>query len=175
MKSRLENGLSRALLLGFVMAFCVRAAAENSLDNKVALAAAEQNRVLARRYFDEVWNQGKVAALDELLAPEYINHTPSTPNPPPGPRGLKPIVQAMRRAFPDLHYQIEDIIATDDTVVMRVKMTGTHRGELFGLPATGRSISVEQINIEHIRDGRIFEHWRVTDELTLMRQLGVVQ
>jgi predicted ester cyclase len=53
----------------------------------------------------------------------------------------------MRRAFPDLHYQIEDIIATDDTVVMRVKMTGTHRGELFGLPATGRRVSVEQINI----------------------------
>ena len=54
-------------------------------------------------------------------------------------------------------------------------MTGTHRGDLFGLPATGRRVQVDQINIEHIRDGRIVEHWRVTDELQLMRQLGVVQ
>jgi steroid delta-isomerase-like uncharacterized protein len=133
-----------------------------------------RNAETGRRYFNEVWNQGNVAVLDELLAPSYINHTPSVPNPPPGPRGLKPIVLAMRQAFPDLHYEIKEVIATEDKVVMRVVMTGTHRGELFGLPATGRKVSVEQINIEHLRDGRIVEHWRVTDELKLMRQLGAV-
>lgn len=135
----------------------------------------ERNRELGRRYFEEVWNRGKVDSLDELLAPNYVNHTPSTPNPPPGPGGLKPIVLGMRTAFPDLHYAIEDIVATDDAVVLRVRMTGTHRGDLFGLPPTGKSVSVEQINIEHIRDGRIVEHWRVTDELTLMKQLGAVK
>lgn len=133
-----------------------------------------RNTEIGRRYFNEVWNGGDVTALDQLLAPSYINHTPSTPNPPPGPAGLKPIVLAMRTAFPDLHYEIKDLIATEDSVVMRVLMTGTHRGDLFGLPATGKKVSVEQINIEHIRDGRIVEHWRVTDELQLMRQLGAV-
>jgi steroid delta-isomerase-like uncharacterized protein len=130
------------------------------------------NEKLARRYFEEVWNRGEVAVLDELLAPNYINHTPSTPNPAPGPDGLEPIVLAIRRAFPDLHYEIKDVIATEDSVVIRVVMTGTHRGDLFGLPPTGRRVQVDQINIERIRDGRIAEHWRVTDELQLMRQLG---
>jgi steroid delta-isomerase-like uncharacterized protein len=130
------------------------------------------NEKLGRRYFEEVWNRGNVAALDELLAPNYVNHTPSTPNPPPGPDGLKPIVLAMRRAFPDLHYEIKDVIATENSVVIRVVMTGTHRGDLFGLAPTRRRVEVDQINIEHIRDGRIVEHWRVTDELKLMRQLN---
>jgi predicted ester cyclase len=84
-------------------------------------------------------------------------------------------VQAIRNAFPDLHYRIEDAVATDEAVILRVVMTGTHRGPLFGLAPTGRRIEVDQINIERIRNGRIAEHWRVTDELGLMRQIGVVQ
>ncbi len=175
MKPLLNPILIKALLLSVTLVFSSQIAAQEPAEKKAALSAADQNRALGRRYFEEVWNQGKVAALDELLDPAYINHTPSTPNPLPGPAGLKPIVEGMRRAFPDLHYQIEDIVATDDAVVMRVKMTGTHRGDLFGLPATGRRVSVAQINIERIRGGRIVGHWRVTDELTLMKQLGVVK
>ena len=139
-----------------------------------ATERAEQiahNEKLARRYFEEAWNRGDVAVLDEILAPDYVNHTPSTPNPPAGPTGLKPIILAMRRAFPDLHYEIKDVIATEEALNIRVVMTGTHRGDLFGLPPTGRRVRVDQINIEHIRDGRIVAHWRITDELKLMRQL----
>jgi steroid delta-isomerase-like uncharacterized protein len=135
----------------------------------------ELNKEIIRRYFGDVWNRGNLDELDQLLDANYINHTPSTPDPPPGPAGLKPIVRALRSAFPDLHFEIKDIVATEDSVVARVVMTGTHRGDLFGLPPTGRRIEVNQINIEHIRDGRIAEHWRVTDELTLMKQLGFVQ
>ena len=133
-----------------------------------------QAHTLAKRYFDEVWNQGKLDVLDELLADTYINHTPSAGHPPPGPDGLKPIVAAMRRAFPDLHFTIEDVIAGPDSVVIRTTMTGTHDGDLFGIPPTHRKVRVMQIQIERVKNGRIMEHWRVTDELTLMRQLGVV-
>ncbi len=128
---------------------------------------------IARRYFEEVWNQGRLEVLDELLSPAYINHTPSVGSPAPGPDGLKPIVAAMRRAFPDLHFAIEDVIVGPDAVVIRTTMTGTHDGDLFGIPPTHRKIRVMQIQIERVRGGRIVEHWRVTDELTLMRQLGV--
>jgi steroid delta-isomerase-like uncharacterized protein len=128
---------------------------------------------LARRYFEEVWNQGRVEVLDELLSPDYVNHTPSAGNPPAGPDGLKPIVLAIRRAFPDLHFTIEDVIVAADAIVIRTTMTGTHEGDLFGIPPTHRKVSVTQIQIERVRNGRIVEHWRVTDELTLMRQLGV--
>ncbi len=158
-----------------VIALSSQACAADTQVSHDARSRVELNKQLGRRYFEEVWNRGNVDALDELLASEYINHTPSTPNPPPGPSGLKPIVLGIRQAFPDLHYEIKDVVATDDAVVMRVVMTGTHRGELFGLAPTGRRVSVDQINIEHIENGRNVEHWRVTDEMKLMRQLGVLQ
>ncbi|MFO0745191.1 MAG: ester cyclase [Myxococcota bacterium] len=129
---------------------------------------------IIRRYFEEVWNQGRVEVLDELLTADYQNHSPATPDPAPGPPGLVPIVQAMRAAFPDLRYELLDLVVGADAVVARVRMTGTHAGDFFGLAATGRAVDVEQMNLERFRDGRIAEHWRVTDMLGLMRQLGVV-
>jgi len=135
----------------------------------------EQNKKIVQRYYTEVWNQGKLDVLDSLLDKRYINHTPSTPNPPLGPDGLKPIVAAIRKAFPDLHYEIKDIVVNDSMAVVRMVMTGTQLDSLFDLPATGRKIRVNQINIEKIRNGQIVEHWRVTDELTLMKQLGCVK
>jgi predicted ester cyclase len=129
---------------------------------------------LARRYFNEVWNEGKVDVLDELLSPDYINHTPSAGSPPPGPNGLKPIVLAIRRAFPDLHFDIEDVVVGPDEMAIRTTMTETHEGDLFGIAPTHRRVTVMQIQIERVENGRIVEHCRVTDELTLMRQLGVI-
>ena len=139
------------------------------------LTTEQRNKQLIRTYFNEAWNKGNVSVLDTLLSEDYQNHTPSTPNPPQGPKGLKPIIGAIRSAFPDLHYEIKDLIATPDRVVARVVMTGTHTGPLFGIPPTGKRIEVNQINIEAIENGRIKNHWRVTDELTLMKQLGVVK
>jgi len=139
------------------------------------LETIERNKAIARRYFNEVWNRGELDTLDTLLTENYVNHTPSFGNPPPGPGGLKPIVAALRRAFPDLHYEIEDIVATEDAVAIRVRMSGTHKGDLFGLPATNRHVEVEQIQIERIKDNKIVEHWRVTDELSMMKQLGAIK
>lgn len=139
------------------------------------MSEEDKNRQIVQTYFDEVWNKGNVDVLDELLSTEYINHTPSTPNPPKGAMGLKPIVLAIRKGFPDLHYEIKEMLATKDRVVARVVMTGTQSDTLFGIPPTGKRIEVNQINIEKIESGRIVEHWRVTDELSMMQQLGVVQ
>jgi steroid delta-isomerase-like uncharacterized protein len=126
------------------------------------------------RYFDEVWNQGKLDVLDELLAPDYVNHASSLPDAPRGPAGVKPIVALMRAAFPDLQYAIEQVVVGDEDVAVRVTMTGTHRGDFFGIPATGKRFTTTQMNIERFRDGKIVEHWRNTDELGLLRQLGVI-
>jgi steroid delta-isomerase-like uncharacterized protein len=156
-------------LLIFALAAC-NTSKDQSNDTDILKA----NELLGRRYFEEVWNNGNTALLDTLLAPGYINHTPSIPA-TPGPAGLKPIVKAIRRGFPDLHYQIEELIATPDFVTMRVTMTGTQTDTLFDIPPTGKSIKITQINIEKIKNGRIVEHWRVTDELTMMKQLSVVK
>jgi len=163
------NNKTRLLLAALLFFTACSYTQENKQDEIL-----KHNRELGMRYFNEVWNKGKLSLLDTLLAPHYINHTPSAPI-KPGPAGLKPIVSAIRHAFPDLHYQIEDIIATPQYVTMRVTMTGTQTDTLFGVPPSGKAIKVMQINIEKIENGRIAEHWRVTDELQMMKQLGVVK
>jgi steroid delta-isomerase-like uncharacterized protein len=132
----------------------------------------EHNKRLITAYFEEVWNKGNLQLLDELIAEDYINHSPGSPNSPKGPAGLKPIIQSIRKAIPDLHYTILDLLVTEEKVAARVKMTGTHTGDFFGIPASGQKIEVSQINIEKIVDGKISEHWRLTDDLSLMKQMG---
>src|SRR5688572_3723103 len=113
----------------------------------------EDNRKLIQRYFNEVWNEGNVDALDELLTHDYVNHSPGIPNPRPGPADLKPIVLAMRRGISGLHYDILDLVVAEDKVMAYVRMTGVHDAELFGMPASGRRIDVRQMQIEWICDG----------------------
>lgn len=129
---------------------------------------------LLTRYFDDVWSRGDVDLLDALVTEDYVNHSPSVPDPRPGAADLKPIVRAMRTGIPDLRYEMLDTVVGQDKVAVHVRVTGTHTGPLFGIPPTGRRIDVRQMQIEWLRDGRIAQHWRVTDELGLMRQLGVV-
>jgi predicted ester cyclase len=79
-----------------------------------------------------------------------------------------------RSAFPDLHVEIEDVVAEGDTVATRVTMTATHRGAFLGVAPTGRRVRYEGMDILRFREGKMVEHWTVTDDLGLMQQLGVV-
>jgi steroid delta-isomerase-like uncharacterized protein len=138
------------------------------------MSAIETNKRVIERYIEEAWNKGNVAVLDEIIAPHYINHSPGVPGPRPGPEGLKPIILGLRSAFPDLRFVVHDMLVTEEKVALRCTMHGTHRGELFGMPPTGRRIQVSQMQIEHLQDGKIVEHWRQSDDLGMMRQLGLV-
>jgi steroid delta-isomerase-like uncharacterized protein len=131
-------------------------------------------RVIIQRYFEELFNQGKSELVHELLAPGYVNHSTASPDQPRDRQGVAAVVLALRRAFPDLRYRIEDLIESEDAVAVRTTVTGTHRGDFFGAPPTGRSFSVSQLTIERFAGGRIVAHHRVTDELSLLRQLGLV-
>jgi steroid delta-isomerase-like uncharacterized protein len=132
----------------------------------------EHNELLIKRYFNEVWNQGKLEVLDEIMSPNYINHSPGTPNPVPGPEGLKPIIAGLRKAFPDLHFTINNLVITEQQVAVHCTMQGTHNGDLFGMPATGKKVTVNQMQIERIKQGKITEHWRQSDDLGMLKQLG---
>lgn len=138
------------------------------------MRVVERNRQVVIRYFEEVWNQGKLDVLDDLIAPHDVNHSPGMPNPVPGPEGLRPIVTALRNGIPDVKYTIQDMVVTTDKVAVRVVMTGTHAGDFFGIPATGRRVVVNQFQIERIENGKIVEHWRQSDDLGMMRQLGLM-
>lgn len=127
---------------------------------------------LARRSFDEVWNNGNLDTADELYAPDYVNHDPVSPEVPPGPEGVKQLAKMYRRAFPDLRFAIDEMLAAGDRVVTRWTGQGTHRGALRGLPPSGRQARVTGISIHRIVGGRIVETWVNWDTLGMMEQLG---
>jgi len=132
----------------------------------------EKNKILMQRYFEEAWNQGKLDVLDDIIDENYVNHSPGSPDPKPGPNGLKPIILAVRKGFPDLHFEIKNMVVSDDQVAIHCVMHGTHTGDLFGMAPTGKKVTVNQIQIERIKNGKIIEHWRQSDDLGMMQQLG---
>lgn len=79
-----------------------------------------------------------------------------------------------RGGMPDLKVLIEDMIAEDDKVAVRYTLEGTHDGDLFGVPPTGRQLSIKSITVERVSEGKVIEHWRVTDSLDMMQQLGAI-
>lgn len=126
------------------------------------------------RYYNELFNRGAVELVDELLHPDYVNHSPGSATMSTGRDGVAGVVVALRVAFPDLHYSIEDLVVGNNAVAARTIMTGTHEGDLFGVAPTGRSVQVNQLTVEHFRGGQIVAHWRLTDDLAMMRQLGTL-
>lgn len=126
------------------------------------------------QYFEGLFNRGRTELVSELLHPDYVNHSPGSPELPRGREGVRIVVEALRRGFPDLHYTIDDLVVGEDAVAVRATMTGTHTGDLFGMPPTGKSVRVTQYTIERFADGRIAHHYRLTDDLTMMRQLGML-
>ena len=139
----------------------------------MSISAEKDNKAIMRQFWD-VWEQGNTDLLDNLLAPEYVNHTLATPDLPSGPEGVKEVVSMFRSGVPDLKVVIEDMIAEDDRVATRYALEGTHGGDLFGVAPTGRHLSIKSMTVERLSEGKIVEHWRVTDELDMMRQLGAI-
>jgi steroid delta-isomerase-like uncharacterized protein len=134
---------------------------------------SEQYKALVRLSLEDDISKGNVAIAEQIIAPDFVDHI----NPPGMQHGLeghKAIVALFRAAFPDQWWHIEDLIAEGDRVVARTTMTGTHQGEFFGIPATGRAVSVSGVHIIRIADGKIAEHWGTNDDLGLLRQLGVI-
>jgi steroid delta-isomerase-like uncharacterized protein len=136
---------------------------------------SEQNKALARRALDEVWNQRKDTVIDELTAPNATFHDPNVPGGQfTGPQGLKQFVQIYQAAFPDVHITINDQIAEGDKVVTRWTAVGTHKGELMGIAPTNKRATVAGVDIDRYQDGKVVEAWASYDMFGLLQQLGVV-
>ncbi len=136
--------------------------------------SAEENKALARRVLEEMFNKGNLDVADDLLAPDYVDHDPAMPEDIHGPEGFKQYVGAYRSAFPDLHLEIEEQIAEGDLVATRWTGTGTHDGELAGIPPTGKRVTLPGMEIVRISGGKLVEGWEGYDSMTMMRQLGVM-
>jgi steroid delta-isomerase-like uncharacterized protein len=143
-----------------------------------AAAAATEKADFAdasRRLLEQTFNEGTFDLADEHVAAEAINHDPALPaqmRDLRGPDGFRRIVSMYRTAFPDVQMTVDDVIASDDKVVLRWHSEGTHRGELAGLAPTGVHGSVTGISIDQWKDGKIVETWVEWDNFGLARQLG---
>ena len=135
--------------------------------------AIEQNKNTVTSFIDALFTKGDLGAVDEYLAEEFVNNDP--------PLGLTADREGMRQAgamfraaFPDWHSDMGILLGEGDLVVEHFTASGTHQGEIFGVPASGRAVSLPGINIWRVRDGRIVERWGRLDELGFLRQLGLV-
>ena len=135
---------------------------------------SEQNKALARRSIEEIWNQGKLAVIDQLVASDATFHDPSVPGGKfTGPQGMKQFVQIYLGAFPDVRLTINDQIAEGEEVVTRWTATGTHSGELMGIAPTNKRATVTGVDIDRYQGGKVVEAWASYDMLGLLQQLGV--
>jgi steroid delta-isomerase-like uncharacterized protein len=126
------------------------------------MSAEEKNKALVHEFFEEAWVKGNVAAVDEFMAADYVEHPrPSTL--PPGTEGLKQLIAAYRTAFPDLKMSLDDIFGEGEMVAFRWSVSGTHLGDWLGIPPTGNHITATGITIFRIAGGKVVESWTSID------------
>ena len=135
--------------------------------------AGNDNKAVVQRFYQEVLNQRKLDVLDQIAAEDYVEHDPF-PGQGNGRADLKARVASLHQAFNPLRFNVEDVIAEGDKVVVRWTNSGTDRGGFMGIPPTGREFGIAGIDIYVVRDGRLAEHWHVVDMLGHMQQLGLL-
>ena len=129
----------------------------------------EENKAIVRR-FVEAYNKRNLDLFDDLLAPDYFDHTSKV-----GVEGLKQLMKMAFKAFPDFHETIEDIIAEGDKVWARITFTGTHTGEFMGIAPTGKKITTEMVDIFRIVNGKLVEYRDVNNNLDYLKKLGIIE
>jgi steroid delta-isomerase-like uncharacterized protein len=135
---------------------------------------AQENTSLIRRWFEEVWNKGRMEAIDEMASPDVVGHGQAQHATDIGLKEFKPFVRALRSAFPDMKVNIDYVIEQGDKVVARWTATMTHKGEFLGFAPTGKKVTVTGTTTQRISGGKIVEGWDNWDQLGLLVQIGAV-
>ncbi len=134
--------------------------------------SVEQNKEVTRKTIDEVWNKGAVDLIPELFNSDYIARGVAGPD-IKGHDGWRQVVLNYRKAFPDVHDTIDELIAEGDKVVCRHTMTGTHTGEYPGLAPTGKKTKTTTIFVNYFKNGKIAETWSISNPIVFYSQLGM--
>ena len=133
--------------------------------------SAKDNMATQERLANAV-NNGQLDDLDQVFARGVVDHDPA-PDQGPGPEGFKQFFSMLRSAFPDLHITPEHVDSTEDDIALAYTITGTHKGDFLGVAPTGKRISARGMQIARFEDGKIVERWGSSDELGILKQLGV--
>lgn len=134
--------------------------------------STEQNKAIVLRFFEEAFNQGNLAVIDELIDSQIVYHAPDGDI--RDHDGVHQLVTWMRTTFHDFQVSPEEVVAEGDRVVIRFTDSGTHQGEGMGIPPTGKQVTWTGIDIFRLSEGKIVEGWGVSDGLHLMQQLGAI-
>ena len=139
------------------------------------IEGSKQNEALAHRFHMDIFQAGKMDVADEILSPNFVNHFKGIPpEMQHGPDGVKRYAVALRTAFSDMQIIHDDVITQGDKVIIRWTSTGTQDGDMFGIPPTGKSMSITGIDIFRIEEGKIIELWQNWDQMGIMQQLGLI-
>ena len=134
-----------------------------------------ENKALMRRFYEEVFNQKNLAAIDDFIAPSFVNHSAAQLGMAGGDlEHVTQFVSMVMQAFPDLHYTVEDLVAEGDQIAARLTLSGTQQGAFMGIPPTGKHVTISDIEIFRISGGKAVVCWVQADYLGLLQQLGVV-
>lgn len=131
------------------------------------------NKDLMKRFNDEVMSQGKMELIDELVSEDLVEHAPVPDGFPTGREGVKAYVKMFRDAFPDLKATTDAVVAEGDEAWMQSTLTGTHKGEFMGIPATNKKFEITGFDRVKFKDGKAVEHWAAQDDMGMMTQLGL--
>ncbi len=130
----------------------------------------QENKSLVHRMFDEAFNKGNTSLINEVIAPDYVDHSP-IPAPVPGPEGFAQRTMALRAAFVE-EAQFGAFLAENDLVAFTWTFSGVHHGPFAGVAATGTKVTLSGINVERFEHGKIVEHWSHFDLAGLMKQIN---
>ena len=133
----------------------------------------QSNRELIVRHFDEVFNRGNLAFVEEAYTENAIIHDAILPNVPAGPGGIRRYVRTYGEPVPDIHFEVQELIADGDTMAAQWIASGTQVGTLLGLPSTGRRVEASGVSVYRMEEGRIAEAWVYWDVIALLKSLGV--
>jgi steroid delta-isomerase-like uncharacterized protein len=134
--------------------------------------SVEENKAKQRRLWEEVFNKGNLEIIPEFFAPSYSFRSPLGIE-AKGPDGFRQMIAMMRNALPDLHVTIDDLFGEGDRVATRATITGTFKGEMMGIPPTGKKVTAPVILITYWKDGKEVEAWESLDTLAFYQQLGI--
>lgn len=130
----------------------------------------EKNITLVKRLFEEVWNKGNLSLVDEFLAADFVDYN-RPPDAPDGREGYKAGVNMIRTAFPDFHFTLDQILAEDNRVAIRLTGSGTHKGDFLGISPTGKQVTLGSMTFIHIKNGKLAERWGISDIPRVIQQL----
>src|SRR5208282_6439273 len=134
----------------------------------------QDTKAIIRRLYEEVWNKRKLEMVSEIISPSHALHDNNFPGSSVGPEAYRAQMAIYLAAFPDLHFTIQDTIAEKDKIAASWTITGTHKGEFWGVRPTNRKMTMDGMTIHHIANEKIIDSYISSDALGLMRQLGVV-